>query len=54
MRTSAEFSRLAARVDNAGRWGGRDELGTLNFLTGPRRPSARWRSSDLREYLILG
>lgn len=40
MLTSAEFSRLAARVDNAWRWGGGDELGTLNFLTGPRRPTA--------------
>ena len=40
MLTSAEFSRLAARVDNAGRRGGGDELGTLNFLTGPRRREA--------------
>ena len=40
MLTSAEFGRLAARVDNGGRWGGGDELGTLNFLTGPRRREA--------------
>lgn len=40
MLTSAEFSRLAARVDNAGRWGSDDELGTLNFLTGAHRLEA--------------
>jgi hypothetical protein len=38
--TAAEFGRLAERVDNADRWGGSDELGTLNFLTGPRRRAA--------------
>jgi kynurenine formamidase len=29
----ADFAELATRVDNAGRWGSDDELGTLNFLT---------------------
>jgi hypothetical protein len=38
--TRAGFDALAARVDNAGRWGSDDELGTLNFLTGQRRLDA--------------
>jgi kynurenine formamidase len=33
----ADFAELATRVDNAGRWGSDDELGTLNFLTKQRR-----------------
>jgi kynurenine formamidase len=40
MLSAAEFSRLADRVDNAGRWGDGDELGTLNFLTEPSRLAA--------------
>ena len=40
MLSAAEFSRLAARVDNAGRWGDGDELGTLNFLTEQGRREA--------------
>jgi kynurenine formamidase len=40
MLSTAEFGRLAARVDNAGRWGDGDELGTLNFLTEPGRRTA--------------
>lgn len=40
MLTRAGFDALAARVDNAGRWGSDDELGTLNFLTGQRRLDA--------------
>jgi hypothetical protein len=33
MWTEAEFREIAKRVDNAGRWGADDELGTLNFIT---------------------
>lgn len=36
----SDLSQLAIRVDNAGRWGSDDELGTLNFLTQQRRLQA--------------
>ena len=40
MLSHADFTQLAIRVDNAGRWGRDDELGTLNFLTEQRRLQA--------------
>jgi kynurenine formamidase len=40
MLSRADFAQLAIRVDNAGRWGSDDELGTLNFLTEQRRLQA--------------
>jgi kynurenine formamidase len=38
--TEQEFRNLAKKVDNAGRWGDEDELGTLNFITPAKRVSA--------------
>ncbi len=38
--TDADLIGLYERVDNAGRWGADDELGTLNFITDAKRVAA--------------
>ncbi|MDP9246211.1 MAG: cyclase family protein [Chloroflexota bacterium] len=38
--TDAELIALYERVDNTGRWGTEDELGTLNYITAPARVAA--------------
>lgn len=38
--TDAELVALFERVDNAGRWGAEDELGTLNYITPEKRRAA--------------
>jgi kynurenine formamidase len=44
--TRAQFEALFARVDNAGRWGGDDQQGTLNLITADIRRAARDQVRD--------
>jgi len=40
MMTRSSFDSLFAQVDNAGRWGAQDQLGTLNLITPAKRKGA--------------